>query len=220
MFRAARRCLGGALAALALAFAALPASADGNMPVIVAFGDSLTAGYGLPNSESFPAQLARALEEAGRPARVINAGVSGDTSAGGAARIGWALSDNPDVLILELGANDGLRGVEPSETRKNLDKIITEALNAGVTVLFTGMLAPRNLGDDYAAEFDSTFPDVARAHPEVLFYPFFLEGVAADPSLNLPDGIHPNGEGVAVIVENILPKVIAALDKAAAGSGS
>lgn len=179
---------------------------------MLAFGDSLTAGYGLPQDESFPAQLAEALAAAGHPARVINAGVSGDTSAGGANRIDWALADNPDLVILELGANDGLRGFEPSQTRKNLDIILEKSLASGARVLFTGMLAPRNLGQDYAAEFDAVFPDLAEKYPDAVFYPFFLDGVAADPSLNQDDGIHPNAAGVAVIVDRIMPYVIKALE--------
>lgn len=184
-------------------------------PVILAFGDSLTAGYGLPQNDSFPAQLSRALASAGHPAKVINAGVSGDTSAGGANRIDWALADNPDLVIVELGANDGLRGFEPAQTRKNLDIILQKSLASGAKVLFTGMLAPRNLGNDYAAEFDAVFPDIAEKHANAVFYPFFLEGVAADPKLNQDDGIHPNAEGVAVIVERILPFVLRALGKGA-----
>jgi len=184
-------------------------------PVILAFGDSLTAGYGLPQNDSFPAQLSRALTAAGHPAKVINAGVSGDTSAGGANRIDWALAEKPDLVILELGANDGLRGFEPSQTRKNLDIILEKSFAAGAKVLFTGMLAPRNLGNDYAAEFDAVFPDTAEKYPNAVFYPFFLDGVAADPKLNQDDGIHPNADGVAVIVERIMPFVLKALEKEA-----
>jgi len=189
------------------------AAASGG-PIILAFGDSLTAGYGLPQADSFPAQLSRALAAAGHPATVINAGVSGDTSAGGANRIDWALADDPDLVILELGANDGLRGFEPSQTRKNLDVILEKSLASGAKVLFTGMLAPRNLGKEYGEEFDAVFPDLAEKYPDAVFYPFFLEGVAADPGLNQDDGIHPNAAGVAVIVERILPAVLKALNKA------
>ncbi len=182
-------------------------------PVILAFGDSLTAGYGLSQADSFPAQLSRALAAAGHPATVINAGVSGDTSAGGANRIDWALADEPDLVILELGANDGLRGFEPSQTRKNLDVILQKSLASGANVLFTGMLAPRNLGTEYGEEFDAVFPDLAEKYPDAVFYPFFLEGVAADPGLNQDDGIHPNADGVAVIVDRILPAVLKALNQ-------
>lgn len=193
---------------------AAPALAAANDELVVlAFGDSLTAGYGLPQGDSFPSQLSRALVEAGSPARVINAGVSGDTSAGGASRIDWALAENPDLVIVELGANDGLRGFEPAQTRKNLDIILGKALASGAQVLFTGMLAPRNLGKDYGEEFDSVFPDMAKKYPDAVFYPFFLEGVAADPALNQDDGIHPNADGVAVIVGRIMPYVLQALEK-------
>ncbi len=188
------------------------ANAKDGLPVITAFGDSLTAGYGLPGAESFPTQLSVALEAAGQPVQMINAGVSGDTTAGGAARIDWTLSDNPDVLIVELGANDGLRGVDPAETRRNLGVILDKALAANVTVVFTGMLAPPNLGPEFEAEFNTLFPELAAARPDVLFYPFFLDGVVADPALNQRDGIHPNAEGVAVIVEKILPIVMKALE--------
>lgn len=200
---------------LASLLAGAQAALANEEPVILAFGDSLTAGYGLPQNDSFPAQLSRALASAGRPAKVINAGVSGDTSAGGANRIDWALADKPDLVILELGANDGLRGFEPSQTRKNLDIIMEKSLASGAKVLFTGMLAPRNLGNDYAAEFDAVFPDIAEKYPNAVYYPFFLDGVAADPKLNQDDGIHPNAEGVAVIVERILPFVLRALGKGA-----
>lgn len=183
-------------------------------PVIVAFGDSLTAGYGLPQADSFPSQLSRALDAAGRPAKVVNAGVSGDTSAGGANRIDWTLAEKPDVVIVELGANDGLRGFEPSQTRKNLDLILQKTTASGAQVLFTGMLAPRNLGSEYAEEFDAVFPDLAEKYPDAIYYPFFLEGVAADPALNQDDGIHPNADGVAVIIDRILPLVLMALDRA------
>lgn len=191
------------------------AGSAGGEPVILAFGDSLTAGYGLPQGDSFPAQLSRALSDAGHPARVINAGVSGDTSAGGASRIDWALAEKPDLVIVELGANDGLRGFEPAQTRKNLDVILEKSLASGAQVLFTGMLAPRNLGKDYAAEFDAVFPDLAEKYPDAIYYPFFLDGVAADPALNQGDGIHPNADGVAVIVDRIMPFVLQALEKGA-----
>ncbi len=198
-------------------FAALvlsvPAS-QAETPKIVAFGDSLTAGYGLANADSFPEQLSAALKAADREAKVINAGVSGDTTAGGASRIDWALADRPDLVIVELGANDGLRGFDPAQTRKNLDFILERSLASGARVLFTGMLAPRNLGKDYGAEFDGLFPDLARKYPDVVFYPFFLDGVAAEPTLNQGDGIHPNAAGVAVIVDRILPFVLKALGPA------
>lgn len=181
-------------------------------PVVVAFGDSLTAGYGVADDESFPAQLARALADEGVAVRMVNAGVSGDTSAGGRARLDWMLADKPDMVIVELGANDGLRGLDPARTRDNLDAILTRLDAEGVAVLLTGMRAPPNLGAEYGALFDALFPELADKHG-VVFYPFFLDGVAANRALNQPDGIHPNAAGVAVIVERILPFVTEALGK-------
>ncbi len=173
---------------------------------ILALGDSLTAGYGLARSASFPARLAHALGAGGRAVEVINAGVSGDTTAGGLARLEWALAELPDVVILELGANDGLRGLEPASTSANLDAMLTRLAAARVAVLLAGMKAPPNLGSEYSTKFDAIFPRLARKHG-VAFYPFFLDGVAARPELNQEDGIHPNALGVAVIVERILPHV-------------
>ncbi|MEK9661179.1 MAG: arylesterase [Alphaproteobacteria bacterium] len=193
-----------------LAFAG-PAHAAGT-PVVVAFGDSLSAGYGVAEAEAFPAQLKRALAEKGIEVRMINAGVSGDTSAGGRARLDWMLADKPDLVIVELGANDGLRGIEPAMTRGNIDAILTRLGGDGVSVLLTGMLAPPNLGAEYGDAFNTLFAGLAEKH-DVIFYPFFLDGVAANPALNQPDGIHPTAEGVAVIVERILPFVVEALKK-------
>ncbi|MEQ8505262.1 MAG: arylesterase [Rhodospirillales bacterium] len=184
-----------------LAFA--PVSAAESLRVLV-LGDSLTAGYGLDAKDAFPVRLEAALKAQGRDVTVLNAGVSGDTTAGGRARIGWALADKPDAVILELGANDGLRGLDPKATFGNLDAIIAKLRAAGLPVLLTGMLAPPNLGRDYAAEYNAVFPRLAEKH-DVLFYPFFLAGVAAKPDLNQDDGIHPNGKGVGVIVERITP---------------
>ncbi len=186
--------------------------AAGADPVrILAFGDSLTAGYGLPEAEGFPAQLEAALAAAGVEAEVINGGVSGDTTAGGLARLDWALADDPDVVILELGANDGLRGLRPAETRANLDAILTRLGEEGIAVLLAGMLAPPNLGREFGEAFNAMFPALAEEHG-VAFYPFFLDGVATDPALNQPDGIHPNAAGVAVIVERILPHLLAVIE--------
>lgn len=193
-----------------LLVAAMPAA--GADPVrILAFGDSLTAGYGLPEAEGFPAQLEAALAAAGVEAEVINGGVSGDTTAGGLARLDWALADDPDVVILELGANDGLRGLRPAETRANLDAILTRLGEEGIAVLLAGMLAPPNLGREFGEAFNAMFPALAEEH-SVAFYPFFLDGVAIDPALNQPDGIHPNAAGVAVIVERILPHLLAVIE--------
>ena len=174
--------------------------------VIVAFGDSLTAGYGLSASDAFPAQLESALRQAGRQVRVINGGVSGETTAGGRARLDWVLADKPDAAIVELGANDALRGIDPKEASRNLGAILSELKKRNVRVLLAGMLAPPNLGSRYTRAFDTIFPDLAAAH-DVMLYPFFLDGVAAEPALNQQDGIHPNALGVAVIVDRILPYV-------------
>ncbi len=198
----------GAVNALILALLATPVA--GEPVAILALGDSLTAGYGLGLSEAFPARLAEALGNAGIAARVIDAGVSGDTTAGGLARLDWALAGKPDLVILELGGNDALRGVEPAATRANLDAILARLAAAGVRTLLAGMLAPRNLGPEYVAEFDAIYPELA-ARYDVPLYPFFLAGVAGDPALVQPDGIHPNAAGVLVVVERILPYVLRAI---------
>lgn len=173
---------------------------------VLALGDSLTAGYGLPADAAFPVQLEKALRAQGYDVTVINAGVSGDTSAGGRARLDWALADKPAFAIVELGANDGLRGIDPKVTEQNLDAILTRLKAEGVTVLLAGMLAPPNYGPDYAEAFRQVFVRLAQRH-HVAFYPFFLDGVARDPKLNQGDGMHPTREGVAVIVQRILPSV-------------
>lgn len=178
---------------------------------ILALGDSLTAGYGLKQKDSFPAQLAAALQADGLDVRVTNAGVSGDTSAGGLARIGWLLQDVPDVAIVELGANDGLRGIDPAETMRNLGKIIETLKAKNIRVVLAGMLAPPNMGPRYGAAFDAVFPTLASQH-SIDFYPFFLDGVAADAALNQADGIHPNARGVEIIVRRILPTIKRALN--------
>jgi acyl-CoA thioesterase-1 len=191
-------------AALAVAFAGTQAA--GRVPVILDFGDSLTAGYGLPAGQAFPARLEAWLHQQGIEARVVNAGVSGDTTAGGLARLDWALADKPDLVILALGANDALRGIDPATVRSNLDKMIQRIETSGAKVLLVGMLAPPNWGEEYKTEFDRIFPDLARAYG-VPLYPFFLEGVAMKPELNQPDGLHPNERGVAVLVDRIAPVV-------------
>jgi acyl-CoA thioesterase-1 len=190
---------------------AQPSAAESHALRILAFGDSLVHGYGLATEDSFPAQLERALRDAGHPVEVLNGGNSGDTTAAGLSRLDWALSDRPDLAIVELGANDGLRGIDPKETYRNLDAILTRFQAEGIPVLLTGMLAPRNLGADYAEAFDAVFPRLAEAHG-VAFYPFFLDGVAMQPELNQDDGIHPNAAGVARVVERILPSVIRLID--------
>ena len=184
-----------------------PAMAASDKPIrIVAFGDSLTAGYGLRPDESFPVQLERHLKARGFAIEIANAGVSGDTTSGGLARIDWAISDGVDAVILELGANDALSGRPPAEPRKNLDEILTRLKARGLDVLIAGMRAPRNLGEEYTSAFDAIFPDLAVKHGSLL-YPFFLEGVALDRKLNLSDGIHPTAEGITRIVERITPSV-------------
>lgn len=184
---------------------------------ILAFGDSLTAGLGLAESETLSVQLQDALTKMGRPATVINGGVSGDTTADGLARIDWALADKPRIMILALGANDMLRGLDPSTTRANLEGIIDKAQAAGVETILAGMLAAPNLGTEYKTAFDAIYPGLAKAHNLILM-PFLLQDVAQNPDLNQPDGLHPNGKGVAVIVHNLLPYVTQAMDKAGSPS--
>jgi acyl-CoA thioesterase-1 len=197
---------------LVLAVAALlmlglhPAEADQQETVIVAFGDSLTAGYGLPRDQSFPVQLQAALKARGAKVRVVNAGVSGDTVNAGLKRLNWSLPPNADAVIIELGANDALQGLPPEEAKRALAKIIEQLQAKDLKVLLAGMEAPRNMGKDYVEEFGAIYPDLA-ARYDVILYPFFLEGAALNLGLMLPDGIHPNGKGVAKIVENMLPKV-------------
>lgn len=177
---------------------------------MLAFGDSLTAGYGLVESDGFSRQLEARLHAQGVAVKVRNAGVSGDTTAGGRARLGWTLAEPADLVILSLGANDALRGIEPTVTRANLAAMLGELEKRRVKVLLAGMLAPRNLGEDYTRRFDAIFPDLASTHG-VPLYPFFLDGVARRPELNQADGIHPNAAGVARIVDGILPHVLALL---------
>jgi acyl-CoA thioesterase-1 len=198
--------------------AASPVQAD-DMLKILALGDSLTAGYGLSDSESYPVKLQAALKAKGIEAQVINGGVSGDTSAGGLARLDWALADDPDIVIVELGANDGLRGLDPARTQENLDVVLKRLTGEKRAVLLTGMLAPPNMGSDYGNAFKSIYPALAAKYG-VRLYPFFLEGVAADPALNQADGIHPTGAGIDIIVARLLPEVMAVIERlkqAAAG---
>lgn len=197
------------LFALLLVFSCGPAAFAQPAPQplrIVAFGDSLTAGLGVAAADAFPAKLQRALGGHNPAVEIVNAGVSGDTTSGGLARLDWSVPDGTAGVILELGANDALRGIDPAVTRRALDQMLARLGERGIPVLLCGMRAPPNLGPDYAARFDSIFPELAAAHG-VLFYPFFLEGVAAQAALNQPDGIHPTAAGVDVIVRGILPKV-------------
>ena len=196
---------------VALTFAtAAAASAEGTR--LMAFGDSLVHGYGLAEDDTFPAQLQAALQQQGHAVEVLNAGNSGDTTAAGLARLDWALADRPDAVIVVLGANDGLRGLEPRQTYGNLTAILERLETDGLPVLLAGMLAPRNLGAAYVEEFDGVFQRLSEER-NVVFYPFFLDGVAAQTELNLGDGIHPNKDGVAEIVSRILPSVESLLDR-------
>lgn len=179
---------------------------------IVVLGDSLTAGYGLSQGDAFPARLEMALKQQGRKVRVVNAGISGDTSRGGLARLDWSLGDHPDLVIVELGANDALRGLSPQQTKENLDSILSRLGQNGVQALLTGMKAPRNMGEEYYTQFDQIYPELAQQH-KVPFYPFFLAGVVGRPELNQADGIHPTSAGVEVIVKRILTLVGETLDE-------
>jgi acyl-CoA thioesterase-1 len=194
------------LALACVALLALSGAARAEPYKIVGFGDSLMAGYGLNPGESFPEKLEKALRARGHDVVIINAGVSGDTSSGGLSRLDWSIPDGTQLVILELGANDMLRGVEPEITEKNLDAMISRLNEMNMMVLLAGMRAAPNLGPDYQAAFDSIFPRLAAKYGLVL-YPFFIDGVAADPAYQLADGMHPNASGVDRMVERILPDV-------------
>jgi acyl-CoA thioesterase-1 len=174
---------------------------------VMMLGDSITAAYGLARNQGLPARLEAALRERGRQVRVIDAGVSGDTTAGGRARLAWALADRPDAVIVALGGNDGLRGIEPRASAANLTAILDALKARNLPVMLAGMLAPPNLGAEYGREFAGTFTRLAEQRPEVVFYPFLLDGVAGDPAMNQPDRIHPNEAGVAELVRRMLPSV-------------
>lgn len=200
----------------ALALVVLTAAGAAAAPVtILALGDSLTAGLGVGPSEAFPAKLEAALKAKGQDVKVINAGVSGDTAADGAARLDWALAEPVDAVIVELGANDALRGLPVAQAEQALDGLLTALAQKKLPVLLAGMKAPPNMGPEYQAEFDGMYQRLAAKHG-VLLYPFFLDGVAADPKLNQGDGMHPNPAGVDVIVARILPSVEQLLGKAGA----
>lgn len=224
MVRAAgRRHPGFGIAALMVLFAALTLGAVPSRaapeaaPIkLVAFGDSLTAGYRLPATAAFPTVLERALTARGRRVTIANAGVSGDTTTGGLDRLDWSIPDGTDGVILELGANDMLRGTDPAVTRKALEAMIMRLKARGIPVLLTGMKASPNLGPDYMARFDAIYPDLARSH-DLLLYPFFLESILGDRSAHLDDGLHPNAKGVETIVAGILPTVERFLDRVKPG---
>ena len=185
---------------------------------ILALGDSLTSGYGLPNGMAFPDVLQRALKAQQPNATFINAGVAGDTSSDGLARLDWSLSDTknvPDAAIVELGANDALRGLPPAEMEKNLDAILAKLKARNIPVLLAGMKSPRNLGPAYAADYEAVFARLSKKYATLL-YPFFLDGVVLDRSLIQPDGLHPNAKGLDVIVRNITPSVVKLIQLASA----
>jgi acyl-CoA thioesterase I len=183
------------------------AAALGAPPIkMVVLGDSLSAGYGLTGADAFPAKLQKALKAKGINVEISNAGVSGDTASGGRDRLDWSVPQGTQAVIVELGANDALRGTDPSVTRMALSEIVKRLKGRGIAVLLCGMLAPPNYGREYAARFNAIYPDLAKSFG-VPLYPFFLEGVAADEKLNQPDGLHPTPEGIDVIVKNILPTV-------------
>jgi len=186
---------------------------------IVVLGDSLSAGFGLPADAAFPAKLAASLKAKGLTVTITNAGVSGDTASGGLDRLDWSVPDGTDAVVLELGANDALRGLDPKLTKGALDTILRKLGDRHIAVLVAGMRAPRNMGADYVRDFDAIYPALASTH-QVVFYPFFLDGVAADPKLNQGDGLHPNAAGVDVIVARILPRVEELISRARIARGS
>ena len=187
-----------------------PAQGSARPIKIVVLGDSLSAGYGLPAAAAFPVRLQKALETKGVKVSMTNAGVSGDTASGGRERLDWSVADGTDAVIVELGANDALRGIDPAVTRAALSDIITKLQARKIAVLLCGMLAPPNYGSEYAAKFNAIYPDLSKSLG-VPLYPFFLDGVAADAKLNQADGMHPTAEGVDIVVKNMLPTVEAFL---------
>jgi acyl-CoA thioesterase-1 len=207
------------LAVLVCAFSGIARAADQHPVKIVVLGDSLSAGFGLPVDAAFPAKLGQALKAKGVDANVTNAGVSGDTASGGLGRLDWSVPEGTEAVIVELGANDALRGIDPTLTKTALDAILNKLKDRHIAVLLAGMKAPRNLGSDYVQTFDAIFPALASTHP-VVFYPFFLDGVASDAKLNQADGLHPNAAGVDVIVTRIMPRVEEVIARARAARGS
>jgi len=191
---------------------AAPAPATHSQGTIVAVGDSLTAGLGVNEAEAYPAQLEKKLRAAGYEWKVVNAGISGETSSGTLSRINWVMKLRPDIVILETGANDGLRGIDPALTRKNIDETISILKQQNVTVVLAGMQMVRNLGREFTQGFADIYPSLARKHGLILV-PFFLQGVAGDPSLNQPDGIHPTAEGYRIITESVYPYARKAIDR-------
>jgi acyl-CoA thioesterase-1 len=206
------------LLALFMAGGAPVRAADRPLKIVV-LGDSLATGLGLPTQQAFPAKLREALQNKGVTADIVDAALSGDTASGGLGRFDWSVPPDADAVILELGANDALRGVDPKMTRAALEEILKRLQARNTPVLLAGMLAPPNMGADYKRVFDALYPDLAKTH-DVIFYPFFLDAVAADPKLNQRDGLHPNAAGVDVIVTRILPKVEELVSRARAKSPS
>jgi len=204
-------CTGGFFAEISVAMAE---------PVhIIAFGDSLMAGYGLPGSQAFPSKLSATLRAKGYDVNVVNAGVSGDTTAAGLARVDWSIPKGTQAVILEFGANDAFRGISPEIAKKNLDEIIARLKARNIEVLLVGMLAPPNLGKEYGSAFNPLYADLAKKHG-LLLVPFFLDGVAGDRNLNQPDGIHPTAEGVDIMVKKLLPSVEALIQRVQARKAS
>ena len=195
---------------------ATPALAQTAAPIrLLALGDSLTAGYGLPRGEGFVPKLQAALTARGRAVRVLDGGVSGDTMAGGASRLDWAMADRPQAAIVALGGNDGLRGLPPTRMAEGLESILSRLEARRVPTLLIGMVAPPNLGADYGRAFEAVFTEAANRRPGLMFYPFFLDGVAGDRALNQPDGIHPNARGVEEVIRRLLPVTEQLLDRVA-----
>jgi acyl-CoA thioesterase I len=204
------------VAGMVLMSTAFVAQAQAQAPIKLAIlGDSLSAGYGLPLEAAFPAKLQKALREKGHKVDILNAGVSGDTTSGGRDRLDWSIPDGTEAVLVELGANDALRGLDPKVTKTALEDIIKKLQARKIAVMLAGMVAPPNYGPDYAARFNPIYADLAKAH-DVPLYPFFLDGVASEAKLNQPDGIHPTAEGIDIIVARILPSVEAFLNKVSA----
>ena len=191
--------------------AAISVESSASQGTIVAVGDSLTAGSGVSETEAYPAQLERKLRQAGYDWRVVNAGIGGETSSGALSRIDWILKLDPDIVILETGANDGLRGVDPDLTRRNLDQIVTALQSKGVVVVLAGMQMLRNMGTDYTAKFAAIYPTIAKKH-DLILIPFFLSKVAGEADLNLSDGIHPTTKGYGVVADTVYPYLLQAIE--------
>ena len=205
------RIIAACVALVVLLGIALPSTSHAQTLRIAMLGDSITAGYGLPPREALPVKLETALKAAGRDIAVVNHGVSGDTTAGGLARLDWMMGDKPRLVLVALGGNDALRGTDPAETERNLDAIITRLKAEGAAVMLFGMAAPRNYGPEYTKAFDGLYPRLAEKH-RIALYPFLLDGVAMERELNQADGIHPNIRGVEILVTRIAPAVLKALD--------